>query len=41
MNEEFTPKNSGPLAYLGARLIDNGYSIIPIAVGKKAPGFDN
>jgi hypothetical protein len=22
-------------------LIDNGYSIIPIAVGKKAPGFDN
>lgn len=41
MTEEFTPKNSGPLAYLGSRLIDNGYSIVPIAVGKKAPGFDN
>lgn len=41
MTEEYTPKNSGPLAYLGAKLIDNGYSIIPIAVGKKAPGFDN
>lgn len=41
MSEEFTPKNSGPLAYLGSRLIDNGYSIVPIAVGKKAPGFDN
>ena len=41
MTEEYSPKNSGPLAYLGARLIDNGYSIIPIAVGKKAPGFDN
>lgn len=41
MNEEYTPKNSGPLACLGAKLIDNGYSIIPIAVGKKAPGFDN
>jgi hypothetical protein len=41
MDENYTPKNSGPLAYLGARLIDNGYSIIPIAVGKKAPGFDN
>ena len=41
MTEEYTPKNSGPLAYLGSRLIDNGYSIVPIAVGKKAPGFDN
>lgn len=41
MSEEYTPKNSGPLAYLGSRLIDNGYSIVPIAVGKKAPGFDN
>lgn len=40
MTDEYTPKNSGPLAYLGSRLIDNGYSIIPIAVGKKAPGFD-
>jgi len=41
MTDEYTPKNSGPLAYLGSRLIDNGYSIVPIAVGKKAPGFDN
>lgn len=41
MSDEFTPKNSGPLAYLGNRLIDQGYSIVPIAVGKKAPGFDN
>lgn len=39
--EEFTSKNSGPLAYLGSRLIDQGYEIVPIAVGKKAPGFDN
>jgi hypothetical protein len=39
--EEYTSKNSGPLAYLGSDLIDNGYEIIPIAVGKKAPGFDN
>jgi hypothetical protein len=41
MNQEYTPKNSGPLAYLGNKLIDNGYAIVPIAVGKKAPGFDN
>jgi hypothetical protein len=40
-NEEYTSKNSGPLAYLGSQLIDNAYDIIPIAVGKKAPGFDN
>jgi hypothetical protein len=40
-NEEYTSKNSGPLAYLGSRLIDNAYEIVPIAVGKKAPGFDN
>lgn len=41
MKEQHTPMNSGPLACLGAKLIDNGYSIVPIAVGKKAPGFDN
>lgn len=40
-NEEYTSKNSGPLAYLGSRLIDKAYDIVPIAVGKKAPGFDN
>lgn len=28
------------LAQHGAALIDNGYNIIPIQVGKKAPGFD-
>jgi hypothetical protein len=39
--EKHTSKNSGPLAYLGAELIDNGYQVVPIAVGKKAPGFDN
>lgn len=39
--QEYTSKNSGPLAYLGPDLIDNGYEIVPIAVGKKAPGFDN
>lgn len=41
MKDKHTPMNSGPLAYLGDRLIDNGYAIVPIAVGKKAPGFDN
>lgn len=41
MKEQHTPMNSGPLACLGAKLIDNGYAIVPIAVGKKAPGFDN
>lgn len=40
-NEEYTSKNSGPLAYLGPQLIDKAYDIVPIAVGKKAPGFDN
>lgn len=28
------------LALHGAALIDNGYNVIPIQVGKKAPGFD-
>jgi hypothetical protein len=28
------------LAQHGAALIDNGYNVIPIQVGKKAPGFD-
>lgn len=41
MTDGYSVNNSGPLAHLGAALIDNGYSIIPIAVGKKAPGFDN
>lgn len=38
---EYTLRNSGPLAVFGEKLIQQGYSIIPIAVGKKAPGFDN
>lgn len=32
--------DGGYLAKHGATLIDNGYSVIPIQVGKKAPGFD-
>lgn len=39
--EKVEDPHGGPLAKLGERLIDNGYEIIPIAVGKKAPGFDN
>jgi hypothetical protein len=34
------PKEGGFLAQHGATLIDNGYAVIPIQVGKKAPGFD-
>lgn len=30
----------GPLVRYGARLIDHGYQIVPILVGKKAPPFD-
>lgn len=37
---EKLPTKGGPLAEHGAAIIDNGYEIIPIAVGKKAPGFD-
>ena len=33
-------REGGYLAQHGAALIDNGYTIIPIQVGKKAPGFD-
>lgn len=40
-NTEYTLGNSGPLAVYGATLIDHGYAIVPIAVGKKAPNFDN
>lgn len=32
--------NKGFLALHGAELIDNGYNVVPIQVGKKAPGFD-
>lgn len=32
--------DGGLLAQHGPAMIDNGYSIIPIQVGKKAPGFD-
>lgn len=41
MTDKKPPRNSGPLDEFGAALIDNGYMIVPIAVGKKAPGFDN
>jgi hypothetical protein len=30
----------GPLGKLGEKVISNGYAIVPIAVGKKAPMFD-
>lgn len=40
-NTDYTLGNSGPLAVYGATLIDNGFAIVPIAVGKKAPNFDN
>lgn len=33
--------NDGPLAQHGKTLLDNGYAVVPIAVGKKAPGFDD
>lgn len=32
--------NDGYLAQHGATLLDQGYNIVPIQVGKKAPGFD-
>src|ERR1700740_1301997 len=35
------PRNDGPLAQHGRTLLDNGYAVVPIAVGKKAPGFDD
>lgn len=40
-SRDYTLGNSGPLAAFGAGIIDNGYAIVPIAVGKKAPNFDN
>lgn len=35
-----TAHSDGYLARYGAALIDHGYNIVPIQVGKKAPGFD-
>lgn len=40
-DKDYTLGNSGPLAVFGSELIDNGFAIVPIAVGKKAPNFDN
>jgi len=37
---EFLSQVGGYLALHGPKLIDNGYKVVPIAVGKKAPGFD-
>lgn len=34
-------RNDGPLAQHGRTLLDHGYAVVPIAVGKKAPGFDD
>lgn len=39
-NREHTLGSSGPLAVFGEQLIDNGYPIVPIAVGKKSPNFN-
>lgn len=36
-----TLRATGPLAVYGERLMSKGYAIVPIAVGKKTPGFDN
>lgn len=38
--ERTKPAAGGLLAQHGATLIDQGYSVVPIQVGKKAPGFD-
>lgn len=38
--EEQGLERQGYLAKHGATLIDHGYNIVPIQVGKKAPGFD-
>lgn len=38
---EFLSQTGGYLALHGAKLIQQGYTVVPIAVGKKAPGFDN
>jgi hypothetical protein len=37
---EFLSQKGGYLALHGPRLIENGYTVVPISVGKKAPGFD-
>lgn len=41
MSNDIDVKNGAFLAAYGAKLLERGYQIIPIAVGKKAPGFDD
>jgi hypothetical protein len=41
MSNDIDVKNGAFLAAYGAKLLARGYEIIPIAVGKKAPGFDD
>lgn len=41
MSNSIDVKNGAFLAAYGAKLLERGYEIIPIAVGKKAPGFDD
>lgn len=37
---EFLAQTGGYLALHGAKLIEQGYTVVPIQVGKKAPGYD-
>lgn len=37
---EYLAKNGGYLALHGEKLIEQGYTVVPIQAGKKAPGFD-
>lgn len=39
--KDFLAQQGGYLALHGAKLLENGYTVVPIQVGKKAPGFDN
>lgn len=39
--KEFLAQTGGYLALHGPKLIENGYTVVPIQPGKKAPGFDN
>lgn len=38
--KEFLSQQGGYLALHGAKLVEQGYTVVPIQVGKKAPGFD-
>lgn len=38
--KEFLAQQGGYLALYGAKLVEQGYTVVPIQAGKKAPGFD-